>query len=177
MRIGSPLPPSRPVLRDPIVSQRNPFEIFLLLIGLVLGVLSLRGVSVSASVDAQGGAVTLLWSLTVGVGSFVGLVGVLMPLRYLGTSLQLERFGMMLMAAGCLVYAWIVLRTEGGPAAWPAGTNTAFGLACVVRVVQITRRYNWYSHTRGTHPNYDLPFDLENPYSAEDPFNEGEPPE
>lgn len=152
------MPPARPTLRDPLISQRNPFEVYLLFIALVVSVLSLFGVKVSVALDVQSTAVVFLWSVMVAVGSLAGLFGVLLPLSVLGISLQLERFGMILMAGGVLVYAALAAHSQGFSAVWASGVNTAFGLACINRVVQITRRYKWYSRYRGTNIGYDSPF-------------------
>lgn len=134
----------RPGLRDPLVTQRNPFEIYLLVVVGVVATLSLLGVRVSDAVSSQSGLVVLLWGWSLLAGSILGLTGAALPLKHLGMGLQLERSGMIFMGAGVLVYAWVVIDSTGMGGIWAGSTNAAFGLACCTRVYQISRRYRWY---------------------------------
>lgn len=137
------IPPSRPSLRDPLISQRNPFEVFLLVVALAMGALSLFGHTVSGSVDGQSSVFVIVWAICLVVGAGVALCGVAMPLPKVDIGLHLERFGLIVMTGAVFVYAYVATDALGWGAAWPVSQNIAFGLACVVRVAQITRRMHW----------------------------------
>lgn len=137
-------PHSGPVLQDPLVAQRNPFEVFLLAFGVFVGLATLLGRETSRAIDQSLDPITITgWAGTLTVGCLVGLIGTWMPIRWIELGLHLERFGVTLTAAGTAVYSYLVWQTQGGEGLYAAGVNLAFSLACIARVRQITRRFRW----------------------------------
>ena len=144
---------SKPVLQDPIISQRSPFETYLLLIGLLAGARVLFGGEVSGTLkDTLSPDLTLLWGLFVFVGCLVALIGMSAPQRrpfWMVLGLHVERFGLTLLAGACGVFGYLMWREAGDAGAFVAGQNIAFALACGTRVVQIARRFSWYYRESG----------------------------
>jgi hypothetical protein len=127
-----------------LVSQRNPFEVYLLLVGAVLGSARLMfGFKTSSVIDGLDPVVLKLWSWLVTSGCIVGLIGLSLPKKWIEVGLQLERYAMTIVGGGLLVYAGIVYGQVGSAGLWTASTNGAFALACLTRSVQISRRFHW----------------------------------
>lgn len=136
----------KPVLRDPLLSQRSPFEVFLLVTGVFVGWAVLIGVPVSSSLQSARvePVVSSLWGGFTFGGSLLALAGMFMPqrqARWMVLGLHVERFGLTLLAGACFVFAWLLWARD---AYVVAGQNAAFAAACVTRVVQIARRFSWY---------------------------------
>lgn len=135
----------KPVLQDPLISQRSPFETYLLVVGVLAGWGVMTGEQVSQAMAVDDG-LTHLWGIFVFVGSLLALLGSLTPQKHplaMVLGLHVERFGLTLLAGACGVYAWI-LWDAGEGARLVAAQNAAFSAACVARVVQIARRFRWY---------------------------------
>lgn len=146
---------ARPVLQDPLVAQRNPFEVYLLSVGAVLGFLRIAfGFQSSSTLDSLDPAVLKVWSWLVTSGCLIGLIGLSLPKKWIETGLQLERYAMTVVGIGLLVYAGIVWGQAGQAGLWAASTNAAFALACLTRSVQISRRFRWaddFEHRQQEH--------------------------
>lgn len=135
---------AHPVLQDPLVSQRNPFEVYLLLVGAVLGAARLVfGFKTSSVIDGLDPMVLTLWSWLITTGCFVGLIGLSLPKKWIEVGLQLERYAMTMVGGGLLVYSGVVYGQVGTAGLWNASTNGAFALACLTRSWQISRRFRW----------------------------------
>lgn len=154
---------SKPVLQDPLIAQRNPFEVYLLVVGALSGVTTLvTGVAASASLELSLDDTTLdVWAWALTIGCLTALFGVVLPHRapFVEFGLQLERFGLLLCGTGIAIFVYVVLATAG----WATGGqiasfNAAFALACGTRVVQITRRFKyantWRRPERGRPQDY-----------------------
>ena len=136
---------AKPVLQDPLISQRSPFETYLLAVGILVGWGVIAGERVSRALAVDDG-LTHLWGVFVFVGSLLALLGSLVPQKHplaMVLGLHVERFGLTLLAGACGVYAWI-LWDVGEGARLVAAQNGAFAAACVARVIQIARRFRWY---------------------------------
>lgn len=140
---------SRPVLQDPLISQRNPFEVYLLIFGVIIGIAILQDIKVSATLQGNdvGGDASYMWALFVLLGSATALIGITIPPRneiLLVRGLQIERFGLTLLSGACVVFSVLVAFYGGADGRLVAGQNLAFTLACLTRIWQITRRFGWY---------------------------------
>lgn len=135
---------ARPVLQDPLVAQRNPFEVYLLSVGALLGFLRLAfDFKTSNAIDTMDPVVVAIWTWLVTVGCFVGLIALSLPNKHIENGLALERFALTVVGFGILVYSGVVLGSTGMVGVWTASTNAAFAFACLTRAVQISRRFRW----------------------------------
>lgn len=138
---------NKPVLQDPLISQRSPFETYLLLIGLLAGARVLLGTEVSMSMETMSTEIVQLWGGFLFVGCLVALLGMAAPqkrLTWMLLGLHVERFGLTLLAGASGLFSYVMWREAGDAGAFVAGQNLAFALACITRVVQIARRFRWY---------------------------------
>lgn len=138
----------KPVLQDPLIAQRNPFELFLLSLAAITGVTTLAtGVAASKSMEITLDATTLyIWAWSLTIGCVTAMLGILMPhrARFVEVGLQLERFGLVLTGTGVAIFVYVVISANG----WLTGgqvaaSNLAFALACFTRTLQITRRFRY----------------------------------
>jgi hypothetical protein len=139
----------KPVLQDPLISQRSPFETYLLVIGVIAGLQVLVGTEVSGSIENLSDEIVTLWGLFLFVGCLVALLGMATPTRkvhWMLFGLHVERFGLTLLAGACGLFSWVMFTEVGEAGAFVAGQNLAFAGACITRVVQIARRFSWYYH-------------------------------
>lgn len=128
-------------LGDPLYSQRNPHQIFLLVLSLASAMQLVRGTAGSPALeDALSDHAVTLWGVGLLVGSLIALIGMMWPRTW--TGLVVERAGLAAVAAAAGVYAWIVWRAV--PAAgFTIAVHSAYAFACAWRVRQITKRLQW----------------------------------
>jgi len=139
----------RPVLQDPLVAQRNPFEMVLLAWALFVGLLSAAaGVQLSGTLHVALDPLTrVLWAWTLVVGSGVGLAGMTLRGRWMELGFDLERFAMIVLCGGLVIYATILWASVGlGQSGLVISQNLVYAGACATRAIQITRRFMWLEH-------------------------------
>lgn len=128
------LPITRPTLDDPLYSQKNPYQTFLLVLSVAASLPLLRGHPGSAILERQlSSDAVLLWGLCLLAGSLVALVGEFWP-GHTWVGLIFERAGIGLVAVAALVYATVVWGSVGGTAAVAdvGAWGTAGGLAALL---------------------------------------------
>lgn len=139
------LPINRPTLDDPLYSQKNPHQVFLLLLSIVASWPLLRGQASSAVLEkALSDGTVILWGVALLAGSAVALIGDFWR-GHTWDALVIERFGLGLVGVAAFVYSWIVWRTAGSQqdVSFAAAITAAYGASCTWRVWQITRRLRW----------------------------------
>lgn len=138
------LPINRPTLDDPLYSQKNPHQTFLLVFSLYAAAPLLTGRSAGSAVlsEVLNQATLVTWGLCLLIGSLVALVGEFWPGRT-WDGLVLERTGVGLVGLGALLYSGVVFFTVDSDTRYVVGVTTAYGLSCVWRVAQITKRLRW----------------------------------
>lgn len=128
-------------LGDPLYSQRNPHQIFLLAFSVIAAIGLLEGATGSVVLDdALPGFSIVAWGLFLLLGSSTALFGMWLPRTYSG--LVVERAGLAGVSIAALGYSWLVYRAAPD-AAFTALTHTAYGLSCAWRVKQINARLRW----------------------------------
>lgn len=139
------LPISRPTLDDPLYTQKNAYQTFLLLLSILSSLPLLEGHANSAALDRELDDTTLLlWGTCLLGGSTIALLGEFWR-GHTWTGLVIERFGVAVVGVAALVYSWVVWRAAGSQTdvAFVASITSAYGLACAWRTGQITRRLRW----------------------------------
>lgn len=139
------LPIHRPTLDDPLYSQKNAYQTFLLLLSILSSLPLLQGHANSAALDRELDNTTLLlWGACLLGGSVFALLGEFWR-GHTWNGLVIERFGVGIVGLAALIYSWVVWRHAGDRAdvAFVAAITSAYGLACVWRFGQITRRLRW----------------------------------
>jgi hypothetical protein len=138
------LPVDRPTLDDPVYSQKNPHQTFLLLFSLFASApVVFGGESASRALDRTVTPLLVaLWGGVLLTGSIIALIGEFWR-GHTWTSLYLERIGLALVGCGGAFYALVVYFTIGHEARYVVGITAAYSLSCLWRVVQISRRLVW----------------------------------
>lgn len=136
-----------PSPEDPIIKQRNPFQVFLLAWAFLASLpLLLHGSSGSGVLDKTvDRAVIYAWGASLLIGTGMALVAAVYP-RRLWTRLVVERSGMILVASAAFVYSYVVWVSTSGPTSdvrYALALQIGFGFACCARAWQITRRLRW----------------------------------
>jgi hypothetical protein len=118
--------------------SRHPFQLYMLTVTAVYGIIgsATRGARPPSVVEVLGPLGSLLWCLFLAVGGVGALVGVAIPDR--ATGLTLEASGCLLVGAATTYYAAVATWSLGWDAAI-LGLVGGFGLACVARAWQIHR--------------------------------------
>lgn len=136
---------TRPTFDDPLYSQKNPHQTFLLIFGLYAAIPLLFGKSSgSGALDAAvDHAVLFTWGAILLAGSAFALVGEFWPGRTY-FALVLERTGVALVGTGALFYVTVLLATtDWNNTRYLVSVIAAYAVSCVWRVFQITRRLAW----------------------------------
>lgn len=138
------IPVNRPTFDDPLYSQKNPYQTFLLVLSLYASAPLLAGRSAGSSAldEALNHATFITWGLCLLVGSLITLLGEFWP-GHTWNGLVLERTGIGLVGLGALVYSVVVFFNVHTDVRYVVGVTAAYGLSCAWRVVQITRRLRW----------------------------------
>ena len=128
-------------LGDPLYSQRNPHQFFLLVLSVVAAVGLVEGATGSLVLDeALDQHAVIIWGLCLLIGSVTALVGMWWPRTYVG--LLIERAGLAVVATAAGLYAWLVYAAAPS-VAYTAFVHIAYSLSCFWRVRQITVRLRW----------------------------------
>lgn len=125
------------------LNDRNPFEIYLLVVAVVTSVPVMLGVAPKPGsiIEQLPGWPAQVWATTLAVGSLMALAGIAWkrpgwPLISV-TGLLLERVGLFAAGTATTFYSVAVVRTAGISALIPAGLMLAFGLASLVQARKI----------------------------------------
>lgn len=119
-------------------SSRHPFEIFMLVVCVVVGLPILFGNPPPPSVDALMPLwARIIWSVLVAGGALTALIGVALPQRLAGVFV--EQVGLVAVGVGTVVYALCSFVYNDIQLALPAAMILAFGVACLWRWVQLER--------------------------------------
>lgn len=125
------------------LSDRHPFEIYILAYALVASVPSALGfVQVPISIAQElPGWPARLWAAGLAVGSIVALIGLAWhrpPFPFVSvTGLGLEQVGLTIVGVSAVIYGVAALTSAGAPALVPASIVFAFGVACFAQVLKI----------------------------------------
>lgn len=138
------LPVDRPTLDDPVYSQKNPHQTFLLLFSLFASApVIFGGESASRALDRTVNPfVIMVWAAMLLIGSAVALIGEFWP-GHTWDGLWVERIGLFLVGVGGGFYSGVIAFTMGAKAGYVVGITAAYALSCLWRVIQITRRLAW----------------------------------
>ena len=127
------------------IPPQNPFEVFILGLGLLAALPLLRGDTGSAVLEANlDDTAVILWGAALLIGAAMALVGMWLPTRWALLGLYLERGGLILAGGAASIYAYIVFR-ESNPddVRYIVSTQTGFAVACLWRSIQLTRGIHW----------------------------------
>jgi len=123
--------------------SRHPFEIYILSLATMIGPPTAFGEPTAGSMEAALPFWAIpVWGIGLSSGAILALVGILLLNRKPGTGLLLEQLGLAWVACGTLFYASIVMLTVGQAGIAPASFILGFGIACVIRCIQIQRSIN-----------------------------------
>ena len=139
------LPVTRPTLDDPIYSQKNPYQAFLVALCIVSSLPLLRGQTSSAVLEQQlGDTMVVTWGATLLVGSLIVLVSEFWR-GHTWTALAIERSGLLLVGTGAGIYSVVVWSNAQhiDDIRFIAAVTFAYAGACYWRCLQITRRLRW----------------------------------
>lgn len=139
------LPVDRPTLDDPIYSQKNPYQAFLVVLSIISALPLLQGETSSAVLEEQlGDSMVVAWGLSLLIGSTVVLISELWR-GHTWTALSIERSGLLLVGTGAGIYSVTVWATAGevDDIRFVAAITFAYAAACFWRCFQITRRLAW----------------------------------
>lgn len=132
------------------LSDRNPFEIYLVLGGLVSNVPVAFGATPTSNVlrDTLDPAGARMWSVVLSVGCLVTLVGLAWRRprsddRVSVTGLALEQIGMTIIAAATPIYAYAAVARSGLGALFASLVVLSFGLAAGVQAWKIRTLLNY----------------------------------
>jgi hypothetical protein len=133
----------RPLLPEHLLKlssgRSNPFEIFILILGLVSGTPILTGHAEPTSVVALLDPVLLhIWAWMLTAGCALALAGVLWPKRP-HTGFLIEQVGLVAVGAGVVIYVVALAQIHDPGRVLAIGIATGFGLACWWRVWLIQR--------------------------------------
>jgi hypothetical protein len=137
------LPIHRPTLDDPIYSQKNPHQAFLLVYSALVSLPVLfGGNSGSGSLDTELGKYGVVaWAVCLLVGSVVAAVGEFWR-GHTWTALVLESAGLSLLVLGGTLFS-VALFAQGEDARTVALLLASYAAACAWRIGQCIRRLKW----------------------------------
>lgn len=129
--------PTRPI--GPI----NPFEVGILIVGVMTSGSVLLGFANPASIRGQlSESFTCVWAWLLFIGSVVSLVGLLWPGQWV-TGVEIKRPGLFVFSLACLTYSFAAFQL--GPMGYAVGiTNGGFCLIAWIRIGQVTRGIRTY---------------------------------
>lgn len=140
------LPAHRPTFDDPIYSQRNPHQTFLLAFSFLASVPVIVGAeSGSAALNAElSPSGTYAWAWCLFLASALALAGTFWRGRT-WTALVIERAGLLMLCFGAATYVTVLLHSteDNGSVLYVVAVTSAYSCSCLWRAVQITRRLNW----------------------------------
>jgi hypothetical protein len=130
------------------LSDRHPFEVYLLAISFASSLPAALGIAKVPSSVAQQmpGWYGRAWAVSLTVGCGIALLGLAWhrpPYPLLSvTGLGLEQVGLTIVGAAAVVYSVAAVTTVGEVAYVPGGMIFAFGLACFAQVLKIRHILN-----------------------------------
>jgi len=128
-------------LGDPLYSQRNPHQLFLLVLSVVAAIGLVEGATGSTILDdALDATAVTLWGICLLTGSRTALAGMWGPRTW--TGLVVERAGLAVVGVAAGIYSWLVFAVAPD-VAYTAFVHIAYALSCLWRVRQITVRLRW----------------------------------
>ena len=145
------LPITRPTLDDPLYTQRNPYQTFLLILAAISSWPLLKGETGSAALEAElSDAAVMLWGVALLAGSLVALLGEFWR-GHDWTGHVIERAGLALVGVAALIYAtviWTATDLAHADVSFAVALTAAWGAACLWRCGQITKRLAWIKGLR-----------------------------
>lgn len=137
------LPITRPTLDDPIYSQKNPHQAFLLFYSMVVSIpVILGGPSGSGSLSAEYGHLGVVaWAICLLVGSLLAGIGEFWR-GHTWDGLVVEAGGLVLLVVGGAIFSF-ALAAQGSDARNVALLTASYAGACLWRVCQIIKRLRW----------------------------------
>lgn len=124
--------------RQPLLSGRHPFEVFLLCMCAGSGIPLAFGAPRPGSInDVLPEALAVGWGLALAIGSVVALTGIWWRNRVSG--IILEQIGLVSVGWAAIIYGVAVVIFAGWAAAFPATFVLGFGVACLVRWRQLQK--------------------------------------
>lgn len=132
-------------LEDPLYSQRNPYQLFLLVLSVAAAFPLITGRAASTVLERElSDSVVTLWGIALLVGSVIALIGEVVP-GHTWSGLVLERAGLGVVGGAAAVYAGVVLASvdDPGGVVYLIAIQLAYALSCAWRCGQITRRLRW----------------------------------
>lgn len=124
--------------RQPTLSGRHPFEVFLLTMCAVSGVPLAFGAPRPGSINSQlPEALAVGWGITLALGSVTALAGIWWRNRVSG--IILEQIGLVAVGWAAIIYGAAAVIFAGWSAALPASLVLGFGVACLVRWRQLQK--------------------------------------
>ena len=122
---------------DPLTAGRHPFQVYLLSLALVSGIVQLIGSEPPSTLeDNLPETVVLIWSWMLVIGAFLGLSGSLWRKRSYATGLTVERIGLFATGVSAIIYGGFIL-TLGVPGIVAGAITAGFGWACLIRARHI----------------------------------------
>lgn len=122
-----------------LTARHSPFEIIILLMSLLTGIINLLGFSTSPSLKAVTETLPFyvpVWGGALIAGSATALISIF---RTIPMSLILERIGLTLLATAFTSYSFAIVLAAGTRGIGTALLTGAFAAGSVVRVLQINR--------------------------------------
>ena len=128
-------------LGDPLYSQRNPHQLFLLVLSVVAALGLVQGATGSAILDdALTDHAVTIWGICLLTGSLTALGGMWWPRTWSG--LLVERAGLAVVAVAAALYS-ILVYIAAPDVAYTAFVHVAYAGSCMWRCKQITSRLRW----------------------------------
>lgn len=120
------------------LQEASPFEVVLLTVSAVAATVVTVGTDIPPSLAATLPPwAQMSWSIGLGVGSIMALIGLVLPQPVDARLLELS--GLMLVTATTLTYAVALYVVQGDIAIITASLSTAYGVACAWRAWQLWR--------------------------------------
>ena len=137
------LPITRPTLDDPIYSQKNPHQAFLLLYSILVSLpVIFGGPSGSGSLSAEYGRYGVVaWAICLTVGSSLAAIGEFWR-GHTWNALAIEAGGLALLVLGGVIFS-VALAAQGDDARSVSLLVLSYSGACFWRVCQCLRRLAW----------------------------------
>lgn len=118
---------------DPLGVPRSPLAVYLLVLTVVSGLVTLLGATTSGAVAEQlPGLAARIWGALLTVGGGFTLLGMYWQ-GLVTTGLLLKRMGMFVMVVTTAIYAVAVVATAGLQGAYVAGLIAGYSVACAVQ--------------------------------------------
>lgn len=127
---------------NPSGEERNPFQVYMLVLAIVSGISSLVRDTPSTSGTVAyylDGWTLLVWSLMLSLSAFAVLLGMFWP-GQVRDGLLLKRIGFLGLIIPTTTYAIVLGAVHGVEALTLSLTMLAFSLACVIQFVRVDRK-------------------------------------